>query len=160
MEFNLAKQAQKELIKKLIIEYIYKNEIDILTHDISFIKSTINSHINNLKLIDKDYEKIIDEITNKLSIDKTFSHLDDAQQIINILSNISTNYSLEYCKDSKEISIYFKLKTNQSYLINYDSTNNNWYLALIDSISLELIEEIYSNKYQYFIKFIKEKVAK
>ena len=152
MDFNLLKEEIKELLKKQIIYVLNKNDIIYINYNPSFLMKTIKNYLNKLKLNDEDYSSLINEIIKESLAKKYYIQLDEISTIINILSNKLNDYKLEY--SDNDSSIYFHLPNNQSYLINYDEVENKWYLALINTSSLELIKEIYDDNYNNFINYL------
>ena len=135
---------KKEIIalyKKLIKNYY------IMTQSIQL---TLN-HLEKLKLTDDDYKKMIDQISDERKY-KIFTT--ETEKIIELFIQKLTNYTLEYNSNDLEPVIYFHLKNNTTYLINYDSIENKWYLSLIDTISSQLIKEIYNDTFDNFIIYL------
>ena len=157
MKFDSKYILNKEKIIKLITDYIF-NDFPVTLNNINNTKNEIRQYIKNIKLSDEDYNKIEKEILNNILIKNNYSVLPEAKYIINIMNN--QQYTIELCEDNNDTVIYFKLDKDLSYLINYDSIDDNWYLSLINHNSLDQIKEIYNNTYENFISYIKEKVAK
>lgn len=154
MNLNSIKQQEKELIKNLIIEYIYSFERKNFYYNKETINEAVNKYINEIKLSEDDYAIIKQKVIENLLIKSSFSNNYEASKIISILSKKINNFTFEYTLDDKEICLYFHLKNNTSYLVNYDDIEDKWYIALIETNSLNIIEEIYSGKYLEFINFI------
>ena len=114
------------------------------------IQLTLN-HLEKLKLTDDDYKKMIDQISDERKY-KIFTT--ETEKIIELFIQKLTNYTLEYNSNDLEPVIYFHLKNNTTYLINYDSIENKWYLSLIDTISSQLIKEIYNDTFDNFIIYL------
>ena len=141
MEKDNDKKEIIALYKKLIKNYY------IMTQSIQL---TLN-HLEKLKLTDDDYKKMIDQISDERKY-KIFTT--ETEKIIELFIQKLTNYTLEYNSNDLEPVIYFHLKNNTTYLINYDSIENKWYLSLIDTISSQLIKEIYNDTFDNFIIYL------
>jgi len=151
MNLKDIKKQDKEFIKNLLLKH-YMNKHQNLIQNTLNLEKEINESIHHIKLNDLDYLDIKNEITNILlsqNISKT-KH----KKIIDILAKKYKSTSFEIEIDGFDVYIYYNLHNNTSYLINYDSINETWYLSLIESDSLNLIKEIYSDEYNNFITFL------
>ena len=153
MTINDIKLQEKELIKNIIISHISNNEKNFY-YEVKDITTIIYKCIEKLTLTEKDYEEIATEATQELLIKNIFSKSNEAYKIKEKMSYVLKDYSFEYSIDNKDIYLYYHLKNNQSYLINYDNLENIWYLALIETTTLNLIEELYNGPYIEFMNFI------
>ena len=145
------KKQEKEFIKNNLFTY-YKQEYNTISLNKSQIENKIKKDLKKIELNKLDYLDIKIEITNALLTQKSLSN--EYNTIIEILTRKIKYYSFKIEIDDLDIYIYFNLHNNTSYLINYDSVNATWYLSLIETTSLDLIKEIYSNTYNEFIKYI------
>ena len=140
-----AKEDKKEILqlyKHLILNY----------HKTSKSLDLTSNYLEKIKLTDTDYR----QLKNILTKEKNYKiYTTEAERIIKVFFKKSNAISLEYNSYDIEPVIYFHLINNTTFMINYDLIENKWYLSLIDSISLELIKEIYNNTYQNFINYLK-----
>ena len=153
MKTNLLKEEIKELLKRQIINVLNKKNLNYINYNPSFLFKTIKEYLYEIKLDEKDYNLITNELIEELLSNIYYLQIDQTANIINILSNKIKNSKLEYTNDS-DPAIYIHLHNNHSYLINYDEIEKRWYLALINTDSLNLVKEIYNDNYTNFISYL------
>lgn len=141
------------LKNKIIIFYKELFFTYINNFSISDNKKIVEDFVNKMKLSNQDYLIIEKEIIAELQT-QLFIQAKELQHIINLIKNKLQNYIFEYISTDNEPTIYFHIDSNKSYLINYDLIEEIWYLSLIETDSLKLIEEIYSSCYEEFIIFL------
>ena len=144
--------TQKEqiikLFKEIVINYINNNNYTTINYH------AISSLVHELKINEDEYKNIINEITSNLVTKKHKIYATEFENIINLFSQKLDNYKKETINQDNDQIAYFHIDGNKSYLINYDNIELKWYLSLIDTTTLELIKEIYSNNYPMFINYI------
>ena len=118
------------------------------------LQKAIKKHIKETALTKKDYNKIAKDIHKELLNNKYHIHINEAETIINILITKNKEINIDYEADDSDPAIYYHAQ-HKSYLINYDSIENRWYLSLIEEKTLRLIKEIYNDTYKNFIKYLK-----
>lgn len=151
MKTDDLKNDEKKLIEDFIINHMFAQNINL--YNIESIQKTTKNYINKIKLNEEDYFQIERNIISKLFTSKTAETKSQINNLVEKFSKAINVTDIELNQDD-ETCIYFHLPNNQSYLINYDSVENNWYLSLIETRSLNLIEEIYNNKYEEFINYL------
>lgn len=154
MTLTPLKQTIINKITKTAIEYFSAQKRTSLQPKNNLSLKSINEYIKSTKLSAEDYKIIKKEITEKLFTNEFLTQIKQINSIINIMSKNLINYKLEYTYS--EPLIYFHLQNNTSYIINYDNIENKWYLALIDTESLNTIKEIHNSEFDTFIKYIKK----
>ena len=139
------KEDKKEILQlyeQLILNY-YKN---------SKSKDLTSDYLEKIKLTDADYKQLKSILTKE----KNYKiYTTEAERIINILKKQLVNPKIEYDNEEIDPTIYFHVKKNKTYLINFDSIENKWYLSLLETSSFNLIKEIYNNTYNNFINYLK-----
>ena len=151
MNLNYKKQKIIELYKEIILESLEKEPPYIKERE--KLNKKVKEKINEFKLLENDFDNLTREIINEISSSKYSLFVSNLENIINI---IGESAKIDYKIQDTDPALYY-YENNKLYLINYDSIENKWYLSLLKKDTLELIKEIYSNTYNEFITFLKNK---
>ena len=150
MAINSPKSKIILFYKELFTTYINNTHTDSLVLEKNKI---VKDFINQIKLSNQDYLIMEKEILTELE-NLSLSQTNELHLIIKCIKTRFRNCKLEYISKDHDPAIYFNISNNKSYLINYDSIDKQWYLSIIEPQTLNLIEEVYSDYYDEFIKFL------
>lgn len=140
-----------ETNKKRTIITLYKEIIaSKISEKASINKESILQYLDEIKLDENDYKLIIDLVKEEINSQKYSIQATQLQTIVSILKSKPDYKNLEILCEDSEPTILF----NSSYLINYDEIEAKWYIALVNTITLELLKEIYNGNYTSFITYI------
>lgn len=151
MSLNYKKRKIIELYKEIILKSLKKAHPYI--KEKKELNKKVKEKINELKLLESDFNNLKKEIINEISNPKHSLFVSSLENIINIIGD---SVKIDYAIQDSDPALYY-YENDKLYLINYDSIENKWYMSLIKKDTLELIKEIYSNTYEKFIVFLKNK---
>lgn len=146
MDSNYKAKQLLKIYKEILLNSFFKTD-----HETFNVENFFSYLSNNNIILDAEIKKeIIEYLKNKRYF------LLQTKSIIELLYKHFKKDSIEHIINEDEPLIYIHTQNKHSYLINYDSIEQKWYLALIETSSYALIKEIYAGPYKEFILYLKK----